>query len=125
MKNLKVAFFSSLIIFLCHYLFGVFYTSFIDRNGINWMNPFLMFLTFYWVYFSLTLLHIFLIKKTRMNNWIIAFSLMVLVFIGVYSPFILEGSFIKNFKWITVITLLITTPLLVYISNYFIKKTNG
>jgi hypothetical protein len=124
MKNLKIAFFSSLIIFLCHYLFGVFYTSIVDRNSINWMNPFLIFLTFYWIYFFLTLLYIFLIKKTGLNNWIIAFSLMVLVFLGIYSPFLLEGSFIKNFKWITVLTLLLTTPLLVFSSNYLIKQTN-
>ncbi|NMM46845.1 hypothetical protein [Marinigracilibium pacificum] len=125
MKNLKIAFFTSLIVFVFHYLAGIVFVHIMNPDGVVWMNPFLMFLFLFWVYFLIAFIYVIIINITKIDKWLIASILMLIALFGMYFPFIIEGTFIRNFMWRSVVLIIITIPILVFSSKFIQKKLDS
>ncbi len=121
MKILKKSFYTSILIFISHFLIGLVYTILNDPSGIIWLNPFWLFLMLYWVYFIIVVIYIYLIEKKQLNEWLIAIVLMAISFVGMHLPFILESTFNDAFEWKSVNLLIATIPIMVFTNRLFDK----
>jgi len=122
MKQFKIVIILTLVTFIFHYFCGVIYVSIFKPTGIIWMNPFIVFLFFFWIYLLASYLFVYSVERFSLKSWLVATLLILFVFLVMYVPFFLDGTFKKVFRWISLVVLGSTIPLLTFLFEYLNKK---
>lgn len=94
------------------------YLEVIKPGGyIPLVNPLAVFLLTYWFYLAATFIHVILMKKLDWNKWLTASIGVLIVYIIVITPLILDNDYFQQVDWKVPVFLIVQTSLLVFFDN--------
>ncbi|MCX2745697.1 hypothetical protein OO013_17575 [Mangrovivirga sp. M17] len=88
---------------------------------IKWVNPIAIFVITYWFFLGATFIHNFLLKKLKWNKWITASIGVIVIYLLIITPLILDNEYFQELDW-RVPAFLITQIVLLVFFDYLVVK---
>ena len=93
---------------------------------IRWVNPFMIFIFTYWFYLAAAFIHMYLLNKMKWNKWLTALIGVVIIYILIIIPLILDDDYFKTLDWKVPLFLIVQTVCLVLLDGvtkrWFVKS---